>query len=194
MSEVVLVRHGETEWSRNGQHTGTTDIDLSPTGRKQAEQLARVLQGWTFVTTLTSPLRRAAETCRLAGSVDAETRDDLREWDYGIYEGRTTAAIRAERPGWSLWRDGAPEGETAQDVGKRADRVIAQLRSIAGDVAVFGHGHSLRVLAARWVGLPPATGERLALDTATVSVLGHERETPVIRSWNVGCERTGRLC
>lgn len=185
MSEVVLIRHGETEWTRTGQHTSTTDIDLTPTGRRQAGQLGSRLERWSFAATLTSPLRRAAETCRLAGRADAEVRDDLVEWDYGTYEGRTTAAIRAERPGWSLWRDGAPEGETAEDVARRVDRVVAELQSTAGDVAVFAHGHLLRVLAARWVGLPPEAGALLALHTASVSVLGHERETAVIVSWNL---------
>lgn len=182
----MLIRHGETEWTRTGQHTGTTDLDLTPTGRRQAELLGRLLERWNFASTFTSPLRRAAETCRLAGPFDAESRDDLVEWNYGAYEGRTTAAIRAERPGWSLWRDGAPAGETPEKVANRADRVIAELQSTSGDAAVFAHGHLLRVLAARWVGLPPAAGALLALHTASVSVLGHERETAVIVSWNLG--------
>jgi probable phosphoglycerate mutase len=194
VNEVVLIRHGETEWTKTGQHTGTTDIDLTPTGRRQAGQLGSLLERWSFASTLTSPLRRAAETCRLAGRADAELRDDLVEWNYGTYEGRTTAAIRAERPGWSLWRDGAPEGETAEDVAWRADRVIAELQSTSGDVAVFAHGHLLRVLAARWIGLPPAAGALLALHTASVSVLGQERETAVIVSWNLGGARNGRAC
>jgi probable phosphoglycerate mutase len=194
VSEVVLIRHGETEWTKTGQHTGTTDIDLTPTGRSQAEQLGSLLERWTFASTLTSPLRRAAETCRLAGRTDAELRDDLVEWNYGTYEGRTTAAIRAERPGWSLWNDGAPDGEAAADVARRADRVIAELQSTSGDVAVFAHGHLLRVLAARWVGLPPAAGALLALHPASVSVLGHERENAVIMSWNLGGAGHGRSC
>jgi probable phosphoglycerate mutase len=194
VSEVVLIRHGETEWTRTGQHTGTTDIDLTPIGRRQAEQLRSVLERWSFASMLTSPLRRAEETCRLAGGTHAEPRDDLVEWGYGSYEGRTTAAIRAERPGWSLWRDGAPGGETAEDVARRADRVIAEVRSTSGDVALFAHGHLLRVLAARWIGMPPATGARLVLHTASVSVLGQERETAVILSWNLGCEQNGRSC
>jgi broad specificity phosphatase PhoE len=187
--QVVLVRHGETEWTKTGQHTGTTDIDLTETGRRQAERLGTVLSGRHFATVLTSPLLRAAETCRLAGLADAaEVRDDLAEWDYGAYEGRTTRDIRAERPGWSLWDDGVPGGESADDVGQRADRLIAELRSLGGDVAVFSHGHLLRVMAARWVGLPPGGGKRLALHTATISVLGYERETRVLVHWNQDCE------
>lgn len=187
MSEIVLIRHGETEWAKALRHTGTTDVGLTPNGRDQARRLGALLAGRGFASVLTSPRRRAAETCRLAGYADAEVRDDLAEWNYGTYEGRTTAEIRGELPGWSLWRDGAPEGETAEDVGRRADRVIAELRSSPGDVAVFSHGHLLRVLAARWIGLPPSAGTYLSLHTAALSVLGHERETPVIVSWNLQC-------
>jgi probable phosphoglycerate mutase len=194
MSEVVLIRHGETEWTRTGQHTGTTDIDLTPAGRTQAEQLGALLKEWTFASTLTSPLRRAAETCRLAGHMAPKVNADLTEWNSGIYEGRTTAEIQAERPGWSLWRDGAPEGETLGQVADRADRVVAELQSIPGDVAVFAHGHLLRVLAARWVGLPPATGAVLVLHPASVSVLGHERDTASIISWNLVGARKGPSC
>lgn len=172
-----------------GQHTGRTDIELTDTGRRQAERLGGILAGRHFAAVLTSPLRRATETCRLAGFREAaEVRDDLREWDYGAYEGRTTADIRGERPGWSLWTDGVPGGESPEDVGGRADRVVAELGSLEGDAAVFSHGHLLRVLAARWIGLPPAGGKRLALHTATVSVLGYERETPVLLRWNQDCE------
>jgi broad specificity phosphatase PhoE len=185
MNEIVLVRHGETEWSKTGQHTGTTDIDLTTAGRRQAHRLGGLLAPHRFTSVLTSPLRRASETCRLAGHASAQVRDDLVEWDYGTYEGRTTADIRAERPGWSLWRDGAPAGETADDVGRRADRVIAELQSATGDVAIFSHGHLLRVLAARWIGLPPEAGALLSLHTASLSVLGHERETAVIVAWNL---------
>jgi broad specificity phosphatase PhoE len=185
VNEIVLVRHGETEWSKTGQHTGTTDIDLTTAGRQQAHQLGGLLAPHRFASVLTSPLRRASETSRLAGHANAQVRDDLVEWDYGTYEGRTTADIRAERPGWSLWHDGAPAGETADDVGRRADRIIAELLSATGDVAIFSHGHLLRVLAARWIGLPPEAGALLSLHTASTSVLGHERETPVIVSWNL---------
>jgi broad specificity phosphatase PhoE len=185
LGEVVLVRHGETEWSRSGQHTGTTDIPLTDAGRAQAERLRAELEGRDFARVLTSPLGRAMETCRLAGLADrAEVTDDLREWDYGEYEGITTPQIRERRPDWNLWRDGCPGGETADQVGARADRLIEPLRGLDGDAALFAHGHVLRVLAARWVGLPPEDGARLALSTATVSVLGWERETPVIRLWN----------
>jgi broad specificity phosphatase PhoE len=183
--EVVLIRHGETEWSRTGRHTGRTDVGLTERGRQQAEAVGVALRRRRFALVLTSPLERAVETCRLAGYGGvAGRRDELMEWDYGDYEGRTTLDIRKERPGWTLWQDGVPDGETASDVGARVDRLIGELRSAGGDAAVFSHGHLLRVLAARWLGLEPAAGRLLALDTATISVLGYERETPVIRSWN----------
>jgi broad specificity phosphatase PhoE len=183
--EIVLVRHGETEWSRGGKHTGRTDVQLTDLGRTQATALGALLRDRRFALVLTSPLSRALETCRLAGLGDvAQPRDDLREWDYGEYEGRTTPEIRGVRPGWTLWTDGVPDGETAADVGARADRIAAELRAAGGDAAVFGHGHMLRVLAARWLGLDPTVGRLLALDTATLSILGFERETAVIRLWN----------
>jgi broad specificity phosphatase PhoE len=183
--EIVLVRHGETEWSRAGKHTGHTDVRLTETGRKQAEAVGEALRRREFARVLTSPLARAAETARLAGFGDpAEEREELREWDYGEYEGRTTPEIREERPGWTLWRDGVPGGESAAEVAERVDRLLAELRSGEGEVLVFGHGHLLRVLAARWIGLGPESGSHFALDPATISVLGHERETPVIRVWN----------
>ena len=141
-----------------------------------------------FVLVLASPLRRASETCRLAGlAASKEARDDLREWDYGEYEGRTTADIRTGRPGWSLWMDGVPGGETAERVGRRADRIVAEARVAGGDVALFAHGHILRVLAARWLDLPPDRGRSFALETATISILGYERETSVITRWNMPC-------
>ncbi|HJV08794.1 MAG TPA: histidine phosphatase family protein, partial [Acidimicrobiales bacterium] len=156
---IVLVRHGETEWSVSGQHTGRTDIPLTDAGRRQAEGLGRRLAAWNFARVLSSPLSRALETCRLAGLGDrAELTDDLQEWDYGDYEGRRTADIRQERPGWGLWTDGVPAGETVDDVGRRADRVLDEARAAGGDVALFAHGHVLRVLGARWVDLPPACG------------------------------------
>ena len=183
--ELVLARHGETEWSRTGRHTGRTDVPLTEVGRRQASLLAVSLAGRHFERVLSSPLSRALETCRLAGFGDAaETRDELLEWDYGKYDGLTTLEIRHERPGWSLWRDGCPGGETATDVGERADRLLEELREIPGDVALFAHGHVLRVLAARWIGLPAPAGALLALATATVSTLGWERETAVVRLWN----------
>ena len=188
-SVVVLVRHGETEWSRTGKHTGRTDVELTDQGREQARVLGDALRGRRFALVLTSPLARALETCRIAGLGDfAQLRDDLMEWDYGEYEGRTTPEIREERPRWTLWRDGVPGGETAAEVGARVDRVIGEVRSVDGDAVLFAHGHVLRVLAARWLGLEPEAGRLLALDTATISTLGYERETAVVRTWN---ERPG---
>jgi broad specificity phosphatase PhoE len=190
--ELVLVRHGETEWTLAGKHTGRTDIPLTGRGREQARAVGAALRDRRFALVLTSPLQRAAETCRLAGSGDlAVPREELMEWDYGAYEGRTTAEIREERPGWTLWRDGVPEGESATEIGERLDRVIAEIRAAAGDALVFGHGHALRVLTARWLGLEPDAGRLFALAPATISVLGYERETPVIRVWNesVAAER-----
>jgi len=183
--EVVLARHGETEWSRDGRHTGRTDIPLTENGRAQALALRDALAEWRFVRVLSSPLRRALDTCRLAGLADdVETTEDLLELDYGEYEGITTAEIRGSRPDWNLWRDGCPGGETVADVGRRVDRVIAEIEGADGDVALFAHGHLLRVLAARWVGLDAEAGALLALSTATLSALGYERETRVVRRWN----------
>jgi broad specificity phosphatase PhoE len=183
--ELVLVRHGETEWTLAGKHTGRTDIPLTERGREQARPVGAALRGRRFALVLTSPLQRAAETCRLAGFGDtAVSREELMEWDYGAYEGRTTAEIRVERPGWTLWRDGVPEGESATEIGDRLDRVIAEIRAAADNALVFGHGHALRVLTARWLGLEPDAGRLFALDPATISVVGYERETPVIRVWN----------
>ena len=184
-----LVRHGETEWSASGRHTGTTDIPLTEQGEAQAEALGELVRerrgGRPFARVLTSPLARALETCRLAGYADeARTTDDLREWDYGDYEGRKTVDIREERPGWTLFDDGVPNGETAPQVGARADRVIAAAADAGGDVALFAHGLVLRVLAARWLAFAPEDGRRFGLDTATLSVLGHEREVRVLRLWN----------
>jgi probable phosphoglycerate mutase len=183
--EVVLVRHGETEWSRAGKHTGRTDVPLTEQGRRRAQAVGALLSAREFAVVLSSPLGRALETCRLAGFGDrALLRDELMEWDYGAYEGRTTAEVRKERPGWTLWRDGVPGGETIDQVAERVDRVIAETRSADGDALLFAHGHVLRVLAARWLGLEPDMGRLLALDPATISTLGYERETPVIRLWN----------
>ena len=180
------MRHGETEWSAAGRHTGSTDVPLTEAGREAACRLGAYVAKESFSAVFTSPLGRARETCALAGLGDvAVVDDDLREWDYGDYEGLTTVEIRADRDGWTVWQDGCPGGEVAADVGARVDRVVARLRERDGAVAVFGHGHCLRVLAARWVGLPPEDGALIALDTATVSRLGWEREQPVIRSWNV---------
>lgn len=185
--EVVLVRHGETEWSRSGQHTGRTDVPLTAAGSRNAELLAPRLEQRRFAAVFTSPLSRASETCRLAGLGErAQVREELLEWDYGEYEGITTQEIRARRPGWLLWRDGCPGGEDARQVGSRADSLIEELRGLAGDAALFAHGHVLRVIAARWIGLPPEAGGQVALSTGTVSVLGYEREVAVIRLWNDG--------
>ena len=179
------MRHGETEWSRDKRHTGRTDIPLTEAGRLEAEKLSDALAEWTFARVLSSPLSRALDTCRLAGLGErAELSDDLVEWDYGEYEGITTAQIREQRPDWYLWRDGCPGGETADEVGRRADRVTAAVDGTDGDVALFAHGHVLRVLAARWVGLGPEAGALLKLDTGTLSALGYERETRVITRWN----------
>lgn len=184
-SNLVLVRHGETEWTISGQHTGTTDVPLTDRGREQAEKLGAALRGREFVAVFSSPMSRALDTCLLSGlGEDVQVTDDLREWDYGEYEGRKTADIREERPDWSLWRDGVPGGEVAADVGARVDRVIRQARALDGDVALFAHGHVLRVLAARWIDLAPTEGRLFALEPATVSVLGYERENPVIVRWN----------
>jgi probable phosphoglycerate mutase len=183
--ELVLVRHGETEWSAAGKHTGRTNVPLTARGRRQAEAISTRLQGRRFARVLTSPLDRAVETARLSGfGAGAEVSPDLPEWDYGEYEGRTTVEIRREVPGWSLWRDGGPAGETADEVGRRVDRVIATVRLEGGDTLLFAHGHVLRVLAARWLGLPAADGRLLKLDTGTVSVLGWEREVAVMTHWN----------
>jgi len=182
---VVLVRHGETEWSRSGRHTGRTDIELTGTGRRQAEAAGRRLAGETWALVLSSPLRRALETCRLAGlGAQVVVDEDLREWDYGDYEGLTTPEILLREPSWSLWRDGCPGGEQPQDVGRRADRVIERLRASDGDAVVFAHGHLLRVLGARWAEQPPAFGARLMLSTGSISTLGSEHDVPALATWN----------
>jgi broad specificity phosphatase PhoE len=183
--EVWLVRHAATEWSRDGRHTGRTDIPLLDEGREAARALGARLAGREWSAVWTSPLSRARETCELAGLGDhAEVRDELLEWDYGDYEGITTAEIRDTRPDWYLWRDGCPGGESPGDVAARADRVISSLLAVDGDVAVFSHGHFLRMLAARWIGMESDGGGRLALSTGSVSVLGFEREVQVIWRWN----------
>jgi broad specificity phosphatase PhoE len=185
MPELLLARHGETEWSLNGRHTGTTDLPLTEEGRRRARNLAPRLEDHGFALVLTSPLQRARETCALAGLGDeAQVRDDLHEWNYGDYEGITTAQIHERDPGWSLWRDGCPNGEHAADVGARADRVIAEAREADGDVILFGHGHMLRVVGARWVNLPPTDGGLLGLGTGTLCTLGYEHEVPIIVRWN----------
>ncbi|HEY7018105.1 MAG TPA: histidine phosphatase family protein [Gaiellaceae bacterium] len=181
--EVMLVRHGETEWSRDLRHTGRTDVPLTQKGEGQARAVGEALRGREFALVLSSPLGRSLETARLAG-FSPEVRDDLAEWDYGDYEGRRTEEIREEVPDWTIWRYGAKGGESVEQVGARADRVVEELRGVDGDVLVFAHGHLLRALAARWLGLEPSEGRLFALDPATLSTLGYEREQPVLRVWN----------
>ncbi len=191
-TELWLIRHGETEWSLSRKHTGRTDIGLTEHGRRRAEELRDYLAGKKFAAVLTSPLKRARETSEIAGFGDVANVDDgLREWDYGVHEGRTTEEIRAETPGWSVWRNEIPEGETLEQVGTRADGVIDRVLAAAGDderVALFAHAHILRILAARWVGLEAREGRLFVLGTGSVSVLGWEREVRVIQAWNRGFE------
>lgn len=185
---IVLARHAETEWSEAGKHTGTTDLPLTEYGRRAATLIGDRLDRWQFETVLTSPLDRARTTCELAGFGEhAIVRDDLCEWDYGDYEGLTTAEIRVEQPGWELWTDGAPNGESPNAVSSRLDSVVNDLASICergGDALLFGHGHSLRALAVRWVGLPIDSGRLLLLGTGAVCVLGWKRDLRVIEVWN----------
>ena len=189
---LTLIRHGDTEWSLTGRHTGWTDIPLVDSGRRQAELLGARLAGRSFSLVLSSPLSRAFETCGLAGLGDAVVVDpDLREWNYGNLEGLTSDEIRGAMPGWTIWSGPVPGGETSDEVGQRADRVITRALSAAGDVAIFAHGHLLRVLAARWLGLPPDHGALFELGTATVSQLGWERERRVIELWNEPPAPTG---
>ena len=195
LPQVHLVRHGETAWSLTGQATGRTDIPLTDRGERDAQKLGGLLQGQSFLRVLTSPLQRARQTAVLAGFGDrAEPDPDLMEWDYGAYEGRRTAEIQAERPGWILFKDGCPDGETLQAVSDRADHVIARTRMLDGNVLVFAHRDLLRVLAVRWLGIPAADARHLYLDTATHSILGyhHNLEEPVIRLWNEGQRRNVR--
>jgi broad specificity phosphatase PhoE len=192
--ELWLVRHGETEWSADGRHTSRTDIPLTAHGRLRAKELGEYLKGVKFAAVLRSPMLRAKETCEIAGFGDVAVVDDgLKEWDYGVYEGRTTKEIQAEIPGWSVWKDAIVGGETVEQVGARADGVIARALAAAGDadgakVALFAHAHILRILAARWVGLEARGGELFALGTGSVSVVGWERETRVVERWNRGFE------
>ncbi len=184
-THAVLVRHAETEWTLNGRHTGRTDIPLTEHGRDAARALAPALSGWTFARVVTSPLRRARETCELCGLAGAaETSELLVEWDYGEYEGLTSAEIERIRPGWSLWRDGCPGGEQPQQTGARADRAIEQLTDGPAPVAVFSHGHFLRVLGARWIELAPSGGGRLGLSPGSLSVLGEEHGARILAGWN----------
>lgn len=189
-AQLWLIRHGETEWSLSGAHTGRTDLPLTKRGEERAAAVGQFLKSRQFALVLTSPLARARETCRIAGYGEVARIDpDLKEWDYGEYEGRTTDEIRKGRPDWSLWRDGVPGGETIEQVADRARRVIARAQRAPGDVALFAHGHILRILTACWLDLPPDAARLFALSTATVSTLGYEHETRVITSWNLNvCE------
>jgi broad specificity phosphatase PhoE len=182
--EVVLVRHGETEWSRTGRHTGRSDPPLTEEGERQARAVGTALRGRSFALVLSSPLLRALETVRLAG-FEPELRDDLAEWDYGEYDGLTTPEIREQVPDWTIWRYGGLGGESVEQLSARADRVVAELLTVDGDVLVFSHGHFLRVLTARWLELAAADGRLFALDSGTLSTLGFERDQRVIRAWNV---------
>jgi len=193
---VFLIRHGETEWSVTGQHTGRTDIPLTEEGRRQAKRLGARLAGERFALVLVSPLSRARETARLAGFAigeagDAQVEPDLIEWDYGAYDSLTAADIRRDRPGWTPWEGGFPGGETLDDLTVRADRVLERVRGAGGDVALFAHGHILRVVAARWLEQSAIAGSRYYLATATLSVLARERETAVIERWNEACHLEG---
>lgn len=193
LPEILLARHGETDWSISGRHTGATDLALTPRGERNARRLGQRLAGMTFVKVLTSPLQRARRTCDLAGfGTLAEIDPDLVEWDYGAYEGRTTADIRRERPGWEIFRDGCPGGESVAAIAARADRVVARLRALAGDVLLFSSGHFLRVLAARWCGIEPRFGMFLHLDTAALCGVGYHNglDDPALRLWN-DCRHVG---
>ena len=182
---VFVIRHGETAWSLSGQHTGTTDIPLTDNGRRLAERLRPVLAKEVFASVFVSPMQRARETCELAGLGDAAVIDpDLVEWNYGEYEGLTPKQIHERAPGWLIFRDGCPGGESPEQVGARVDRVIVRARAVDGDVALFAHGHVLRVLAARWIGSSPGAGQHFLLDTGTLCVLGYYRDIPAVRDWN----------
>lgn len=186
MAEIVLIRHGQTEWSAAGKHTSYTDLDLTEAGEQQARNAGERLRGRTFAAVLSSPRKRALRTAELAGLTVTEITDDLVEWNYGEYEGITSATIRETRPSWSLWTDGCPGGEAPEQVGERLDRALALARTHlhGGDVALIAHGHSLRVAGARWIGLPPSGGGLLRLDTATLSTLGFEHGNQVVGTWN----------
>lgn len=185
--EMILVRYGQTDWSASGKHTGRTDVPLTELGLRQADALGAMLGGAEFSRVLSSPLARAWETMERAGYGGGTACDDLMEWDYGAYEGLRTDDIRRGVPGWSVWKDPISEGESVDEVGPRADRVIEEVMGADGPVVLFAHGHLLRVLAARWIHLPPADGRHLQLATATVSTLGWERENRVIVNWNEAC-------
>ena len=185
LHELWLVRHGETAWSMSGQHTSVTDLELTADGEAVAAALAGPLSRVEFAQVLTSPRRRARRTAELAGFASAQPDEDLAEWAYGEYEGMTTPEIQESVPGWSVWTHDSPGGESADEVAARLDRVVERARAVDGRTLVFAHGHSLRVLAARWLGLEVAGGRMFDLDTATISVLGDDRGTPVVRRWNM---------
>jgi broad specificity phosphatase PhoE len=186
MGEIVVVRHGQTEWSANGRHTSTTDLDLTPEGEQRARELARAFTTRKFVAVISSPRKRALRTAELAGLLVTDVDQDIAEWDYGKYEGLTTAQIRAEHPDWDLWTDGCPDGESPEQVTARLDRFLSKVRPMLalGDVAVISHGHASRALASRWLGQRVSFGAHLSLDTATISILGHEHECESLRTWN----------
>jgi probable phosphoglycerate mutase len=185
VQQVLLIRHGETDWSLNGRHTGKTDLPLTEHGRETATRLEPIVARERFALVLTSPLRRARDTCALAGlSERCATDEDLHEWDYGDFEGLTMSEIQARAPGWNLFTDGCPHGEGPEQVGARVDRVIEKVRAAQGDVVLFAHGHVLRVLAARWIGLAVSAGQHFLLDTATLSILTYYRDVPAIKQWN----------
>jgi broad specificity phosphatase PhoE len=182
---VFAIRHGETAWSLSGRHTGTTDIPLTDNGRRLAERMRPVLAKKAFALVLVSPMQRARETCQLMGyGGSAVVDDDLKEWNYGQYEGKTAAEIANVAPGWLIFRDGCPGGETPEEVGERVDRVIARTRTVEGNVALFAHGHLLRVFVARWIGFGPSAGQHFLLDTGTLSVLGDYRGIQAVKIWN----------
>jgi broad specificity phosphatase PhoE len=182
---VLIIRHGQTEWSANGKHTSATDLALTEEGRAQARGLAAKIEDETFAVVLCSPLRRARETCELAGfGQRAEIDDDLREWEYGEYEGLTTPEIRQRDPDWDLWSQGCPGGERPDQVGRRVDRMLARIRQTDGDALVFAHGHVLRVLTARWLQMEPAAGARFKLAAGSIGILGYERDTEALDRWN----------
>ena len=183
-AELWVIRHGETEWSRDGRHTSRTEVELTPEGEEVARGLAERLAGVEFDLVLTSPRSRARRTAELAGFTDVHVEDDLTEWDYGDYEGLTTATIRETVPGWTVWSHPCPGGESADQVSRRMDRVVAKVRSHGGRVLVFSHGHASRALAARWLDQPVQEGRLFTLDTATISVLAYERESPTVARWN----------
>ncbi len=190
--DVFVIRHGETAWSVSGRHTGTTDLPLTDNGRRLAERLRPVLAREAFARVFVSPMRRARETCELAGLGNAAVIDsDLAEWNYGEYEGLTPEQIHEKAPHWLIFRDGCPGGEMPEQVGARVDRVVARVRAVEGNVALFAHGHVLRVLVARWIGLPPGAGQHFLLDTGTLCVLSYYYELPAVRVWNGPLPTTG---